>query len=113
VREDSSTGSQYNPASNSSKATTNRSFGKAISKLKGPKTLAQVAKQEEECRSRVGQCTDAYRSLLVGAQSIRREYFNSQLPRILRVSLALPSNKRLIPLIPSELTQSLQTCISR
>lgn len=70
---------------NGAKPAANRTFGKAMSKLKGPKTIAQVAKQEDECRSRVGQCTDAYRSQVIGAQSVRNEYFNLQLPKILRV----------------------------
>lgn len=64
-----------------------RSFGKAMSKLKGPKNAAQLAKQEEEVRSRMGQSSDAYRAQVAGAQAIRQEYFNLQLPRILRVRL--------------------------
>lgn len=55
-----------------------------MSKLKGPKTLAQLSKQEEECRVRMGQCSDAYRSQVAGAQTVRKEYFNTQLPKILR-----------------------------
>ncbi|GAA5878041.1 hypothetical protein JCM8547_005603 [Rhodosporidiobolus lusitaniae] len=61
-----------------------RSFGKAMSKLKGPKNPAQVAKMEEDVRSRMGQSSDAYRAQVAGAQSVRQEYFNLQLPRILR-----------------------------
>jgi Rho GTPase-activating protein RGD1 len=64
-----------------------RSFGKAMSKLKGPKNAQQIAKQEDEVRSRMGQCSDAYRSQVLGAQAVRQEYFGLQLPRILRVSL--------------------------
>jgi hypothetical protein len=41
---------------------------------------------EEETRSRMGQASDAYRSLVLGAQAGRGEYFNLQLPRLLRVS---------------------------
>ncbi|SGZ20426.1 BQ5605_C021g09275 [Microbotryum silenes-dioicae] len=63
-----------------------RTFGKAMSKLKGPKNAAQVAKQEEDVRMRMGQSSDAYRSQVIGAQAVRQEYFNLQLPRILRVS---------------------------
>lgn len=66
-----------------------RSFGKAMSKLKGPKNPAQFAKQEEDVRSRMGQSSDAYRAQVAGAQSIRQEYFNLQLPRILRVRSSL------------------------
>ena len=61
-----------------------RTFGKAISKLKGPKSLAQVARQEEDVRSRMGQSSDSYRAQVIGAQTVRQEYFSLQLPRILR-----------------------------
>ncbi|GAA5877508.1 hypothetical protein JCM1840_003876 [Sporobolomyces johnsonii] len=71
-------------SSSSTSQSKGRSFGKAMSKLKGPKNAAQVAKQEEETRSRMGQSSDAYRAQVVGAQAVRQEYFNLQLPRILR-----------------------------
>lgn len=61
-----------------------RSFGKAMSKLKGPKNAAQYAKQEEEVRTRMGQTSDSYRAQVSGAQSLRQEYFQTQLPRLLR-----------------------------
>lgn len=70
----------------SSASTKQRTFGKAISKLKGPKNAAQVAKQEDEVRMRMGQSSDAYRSQVIGAQAVRQEYFSQQLPKILRVS---------------------------
>lgn len=75
----------------SASAAKSRSFGKAMSKLKGPKNAQQIAKQEEETRSRMGQASDAYRAQVLGAQSVRQEYFNLQLPRILRVSSTLAS----------------------
>lgn len=56
-----------------------------MSKLKGPKNPAQVAKQEEEMRSRMGQASDSYRAMVQGAQSVKQEYFNLQLPKLLRV----------------------------
>ncbi|GAA5884654.1 hypothetical protein JCM3774_002549 [Rhodotorula dairenensis] len=65
-------------------ASKGRSFGKAMSKLKGPKNAAQYAKQEEEVRSRMGQTSDSYRAQVSGAQSVRQEYFQTQLPRVLR-----------------------------
>ncbi|GAA5912316.1 uncharacterized protein JCM6883_003323 [Sporobolomyces salmoneus] len=55
-----------------------------MSKLKGPKNPAQVAKQEEEMRSRMGQASDSYRASVQGAQSVKQEYFNLQLPKLLR-----------------------------
>lgn len=83
--------SSLSPAA-ASLATTNskRSFGKAMSKLKGPKSSAQLVKQEEDARNRVGQSSDAYRSTVNGAQAVWSEYFNLQLPRILRVSFSRP-----------------------
>ncbi|ORY69440.1 hypothetical protein BCR35DRAFT_269703 [Leucosporidium creatinivorum] len=71
-------------SSNTSAGANKRSFGKAMSKLKGPKNAQQIAKQEEEVRSRMGQCSDAYRSQVLGAQAVRQEYFGLQLPRMLR-----------------------------
>ncbi|POY73436.1 hypothetical protein BMF94_3774 [Rhodotorula taiwanensis] len=61
-----------------------RTFGKAMSKLKGPKNAAQYAKQEDEVRTRMGQTSDSYRAQVAGAQTARQEYFQSQLPRVLR-----------------------------
>jgi hypothetical protein len=55
-----------------------------MSKLKGPKNPAQVAKQEEEMRSRMGQASDSYRAMVQGCQSVKQEYFNQQLPKLLR-----------------------------
>lgn len=87
------------PHSSSAHAGANkRSFGKAMSKLKGPKNAQQIAKQEEEVRSRMGQCSDAYRSQVLGAQAVRQEYFGLQLPRILRVSLLVSVLASLEPL---------------
>ncbi|BGP17900.1 Rho GTPase-activating protein [Rhodosporidiobolus nylandii] len=74
----------HSSASSSTNPSKGRSFGKAMSKLKGPKNPAQVAKLEEEVRSRMGQSSDAYRAQVTGAQAVRQEYFNMQLPRILR-----------------------------
>lgn len=64
-----------------------RSFGKAMSKLKGPKNAAQYAKQEEEVRSRMGQASDSFRAQVEGMQVAKQEYFQTQLPKVLRVSL--------------------------
>lgn len=88
------------------KMTANRSFGKAISKLKGPKTLAQVAKQEEECRSRLGQSSDAYRGQVVGAQSARHEYFNTLLPKVLRVSRPMLGKSLMFSLADSVISRA-------
>ncbi|KZP01550.1 RhoGAP-domain-containing protein [Calocera viscosa TUFC12733] len=64
-----------------------RVLGKAINKggmlLKG-KNPASLIRQEEDVRNRLTTSSDAYRKALLEAQHIRQEYFNFQLPRILR-----------------------------
>lgn len=77
----------YTSASASQGGGKQRTFGKAMSKLKGPKSVSQIAKMEEEVRSRMGQSSDSYRAQVIGAQTVRQEYFSLQLPRILRVRL--------------------------
>lgn len=64
-------------------ASSKRTFGKAMSKLKA-KNPAQLAKQEDETRSRMGRESDAYRGQVLATQQVRQEYFNLQLPRLLR-----------------------------
>ncbi|KZT59454.1 RhoGAP-domain-containing protein [Calocera cornea HHB12733] len=64
-----------------------RVLGKAINKggmlLKG-KNPASLLRQEEDIRNRLTTSSDAYRKALLEAQHTRQEYFNFQLPRILR-----------------------------
>ncbi|EJU03697.1 RhoGAP-domain-containing protein [Dacryopinax primogenitus] len=64
-----------------------RVLGKAINKggmlLKG-KNPASLMRQEEDVRNRLTTSSDTYRKALLEAQHIRQEYFNFQLPRILR-----------------------------
>lgn len=74
-----------------------------MSKLKGPKNAAQYAKQEDEVRTRMGQTSDSYRAQVAGAQTARQEYFQSQLPRVLRVralSVGSPSSVQADPALP-------------
>jgi hypothetical protein len=47
----------------------------------------QLQRQEDDVRLRMSNASDAYRKAVTDTQSIRQEYFNFQLPRILRVSL--------------------------
>ncbi|CAE6451744.1 unnamed protein product [Rhizoctonia solani] len=61
-------------------------LGKAVAKggalLKGKP--ASLQKQEEDIRARLSMASDGYRQSMLETQKIRQEYFNFQLPRILR-----------------------------
>ncbi|THH27126.1 hypothetical protein EUX98_g7071 [Antrodiella citrinella] len=64
-----------------------RVIGKAVAKggmlLKG-KNPGNLERQAEEIKARVSTASDAYRKAVTDTQAIRQEYFNFQLPRILR-----------------------------
>ncbi|KAI0741304.1 GTPase activating protein [Daedaleopsis nitida] len=64
-----------------------RVIGKAVAKggmlLKG-RNPQNIQRQEDDIRARVSQASDAYRKSMQDTQAIRQEYFNFQLPRILR-----------------------------
>lgn len=47
-------------------------------------TYFQIIKQEEDVRARLSAYSDAFRKAVLETQSMRQEYFNFQLPRILR-----------------------------
>ncbi|EIN09430.1 GTPase activating protein [Punctularia strigosozonata HHB-11173 SS5] len=51
--------------------------------LKG-KNPGNIARQEDDVRSRMSAASDVYRKAVTDTQTIRQEYFNFQLPRILR-----------------------------
>lgn len=51
--------------------------------LKG-RNPASIQRQEDDVRNRMSAASDAYRKAVTDTQSIRQEYFNFQLPRILR-----------------------------
>ncbi|EUC55618.1 GTPase-activator protein for Rho-like GTPase family protein [Rhizoctonia solani AG-3 Rhs1AP] len=63
-------------------------LGKAVAKggalLKGKPASLQLQKQEEDIRARLSMASDGYRQSMLETQKIRQEYFNFQLPRILR-----------------------------
>ncbi|KAI8444090.1 hypothetical protein BY996DRAFT_8153907, partial [Phakopsora pachyrhizi] len=61
-------------------------LGIPISKLttKASKSANQIAKLEEELRNKMNQVSDFYRNQVLATQQVRQEYFNLQLPRILR-----------------------------
>ncbi|KAJ7224270.1 Rho GTPase activation protein [Mycena pura] len=64
-----------------------RAIGKAVVKggllLKG-KNPGNIQRQEDDVRSRMSTASDAYRKAVTDTQAMRQEYFNFQLPRILR-----------------------------
>lgn len=67
-----------------------RTLGKAIGKsglLFKNKNPQQILKQEEDIRSRTSTASDAFRKEVLATQGVRQEYFNLQLPRILRVCM--------------------------
>lgn len=69
------------PSNNAGK----RTLGKAIGKLKGgPKNAAQLQRMEEDARYKMNSLSDAYRQQVLATQTIRQEYFNLQLPRMLK-----------------------------
>ncbi|PSS30985.1 hypothetical protein PHLCEN_2v2473 [Hermanssonia centrifuga] len=65
-----------------------RVIGKAVAKggllLKG-KNPGNIQRQADDIRARMSAASDAYRKNVTDTQAIRQEYFNFQLPRILRV----------------------------
>ncbi|KAL4252043.1 GTPase activating protein [Abortiporus biennis] len=64
-----------------------RVIGKAVAKggllLKG-KNPGNIQRQEDDIRQRMSTASDAYRKSMHETQALRQEYFNFQLPRILR-----------------------------
>ncbi|KAG6841450.1 hypothetical protein C0991_010875 [Blastosporella zonata] len=64
-----------------------RAIGKAVAKggllLKG-KNPGNIQRQEDDIRSRMSVASDVYRKAVTDTQAMRQEYFNFQLPRILR-----------------------------
>ncbi|KAK1222134.1 Rho GTPase-activating protein [Marasmius sp. AFHP31] len=64
-----------------------RAIGKAVAKggllLKG-KNPGNIQRQEDDVRARVSAASDAFRKAVIDTQAMRQEYFNFQLPRILR-----------------------------
>lgn len=46
----------------------------------------KIQRQEDDIRARVSTASDQYRKAVFDTQAMRQEYFNFQLPRILRVS---------------------------
>lgn len=77
-----------------------RALGKAMKTggmlFKG-KGAGSIQKQEDDIRSRLGTANDAFRKSVQDYQTLRQEYFNFQLPKILRVCVfAVPQGRWLI-----------------
>lgn len=66
-----------------------RALGKAMTKggllFKG-KGAGSIQRQEEDIRSRMAVASDSFRKSVLESQGLRQEYFNFQLPKVLRVS---------------------------
>ncbi|KAG6873517.1 hypothetical protein C0995_014785 [Termitomyces sp. Mi166 len=64
-----------------------RVIGKAVAKggllLKG-RNPGNIQRQEDDIRSKMSTASDVYRKAMIDTQAMRQEYFNFQLPRILR-----------------------------
>ncbi|PFH51020.1 hypothetical protein AMATHDRAFT_85386 [Amanita thiersii Skay4041] len=64
-----------------------RVIGKAVAKggllLKG-RNPGNIQRQEDDIRARMSTASDQYRKAVIDTQAMRQEYFNFQLPRILR-----------------------------
>lgn len=63
-----------------------RGLGKAMTKglFKG-KNPAQMQRHEDDVRSRMAAASEAFRKAVLESQALRQEYFNFQLPKIVRV----------------------------
>lgn len=66
-----------------------KTFGKAMKQggmlFKG-KGAASMQRQEDDVRARMTQASETFRKAVLESQALRQEYFNFQLPKILRVS---------------------------
>nr|XP_018259366.1 GTPase activating protein [Kwoniella dejecticola CBS 10117]OBR81524.1 GTPase activating protein [Kwoniella dejecticola CBS 10117] len=65
-----------------------RALGKAMTKggllFKG-KGAGSIARQEDDVRARMAQASETFRKAVLESQALRQEYFNFQLPKILRL----------------------------
>lgn len=71
-----------------------RGIGKALNKglFKG-KNPAQMQKHEDEVRQRMTSASEAYRKAAIENQTLRKEYYDKQLPKVVRVSSIVLSQK--------------------
>ncbi|ORY33022.1 Rho GTPase activation protein [Naematelia encephala] len=75
-------------AGSSSGGNKGRGIGKAMTKggllFKG-KGAASMQRQEDDVRARMAQASETFRKAVLESQALRQEYFNFQLPKILRL----------------------------
>ncbi|KAL7421093.1 hypothetical protein Q5752_003977 [Cryptotrichosporon argae] len=62
-----------------------RGIGKAAKGLFKGKNPAQMQRQEDDVRARMASASEAFRKAVLESQALRQEYFNFQLPKILRL----------------------------
>lgn len=97
-----------------------RALGKAMTKggllFKG-KGAGSMARQEDDVRSRMAVASETFRKAVLESQALRQEYFNFQLPKILRVSTVLHrcarTDKKLLKECADELDMGTQYHLSR
>lgn len=86
--------SNSSTSSGASSKDSKRALGKAMTKggllFKG-KGPAQMQRQEDDIRARMSAASEVFRKAVLESQAIRQEYFNFQLPKILRVSVCQKS----------------------
>ncbi|WVR08891.1 hypothetical protein IAU60_005950 [Kwoniella sp. DSM 27419] len=92
MRSSASTSSANNGAGGSHAGSSHgggkRALGKAMTKggllFKG-KGAGSMARQEDDVRARMAQSSETFRKAVLESQALRQEYFNFQLPKILRL----------------------------
>lgn len=96
MRSSASTGSQGGAGSAPGQGSGGgkRALGKAMTKggllFKG-KGSGSLSRQEEDVRARMATSSETFRKAVLESQALRQEYFNFQLPKILRVSRSVAS----------------------
>ena len=71
-------------SANSNSGAGKRGLGKAKGLFKG-KGAGSIARQEDDVRLRMATASDTYRKTALESQALKQEFFNFQLPKMLRV----------------------------
>jgi hypothetical protein len=64
-------------------------MSKGLFKAKNP---AQIQRQEDETRARMNNASEQFKKAVQDNQAVKQEFFNLQLPKILRVRSIILSN---------------------
>lgn len=76
-------------------------IGKAMSKgLFKAKNPAQIQRQEDETRARMNSASEQFKRAVQENQAVKQEFFNLQLPKILRVSVVTTWENRALTSAP-------------